>query len=213
MKTVHTYTSEMNKYLIHSNDIDETVNFKSLFQNENPVEIEIGMGKGRFLLAESGKRLETNFIGIEKQLKWLRLALFRITRAARTNCRLLCIDADFMVKLLIAPQSVAAYHVYFPDPWPKKAQKKRRLFNPRFLEKMAETLVPGGVLYLKTDHAEYYEDTIHEIENSALFALLDQSIYQPKLSHFEEASDSATHYEIKWALESRLVYSAVFKKI
>ncbi|MDX9752564.1 MAG: tRNA (guanosine(46)-N7)-methyltransferase TrmB, partial [bacterium] len=141
VKTIQKYTPEMERLLIHPGEIDEQLDFQRLFGNTHPVEIEIGMGKGRFLLAESLCRPDTNFIGIEWSLKWLRVALYRLAKAPRPNCLLLCLNADMVVKLLIPPRSVTAYHVYFPDPWPKEKHQKRRLFNPRFIEKLAETLV------------------------------------------------------------------------
>jgi len=212
-KTIDRYTPEMEEQLISPGSIDEQLDFKKIFGNRRPVEIEIGTGKGRFILAESRRRIETNFIGIERSLKWIRVALCRAARDPLPNRAFLCLDADLVVKLLTPPHSITAYHVYFPDPWPKDRHQKRRLFNPRLLEKMAETLIPHGSLFLKTDHAEYYADARQRIDGSGLFNLMEEKISSAVIEDREEAPASATHYEIKFRQESRPIYSAIYQVI
>ncbi len=210
-KTVYEYNPEMESYLISPGSIDETLDFESIFGNTNPVEIEIGTGKGRFILAESLKRPETNFLGIERSLKYLRIALSRAARAQRPNYAFLCLNADMVVKLLVRPKSVTAYHVYFPDPWPKDRHQKRRLFNPRLIEKMAETLIEDGILYLKSDSADYFTDARERIITSGLFQEIENTAADEPIQYFEEANGDATHYEIKWRKEGRIIYSGVYQ--
>ncbi|MEW6237370.1 MAG: tRNA (guanosine(46)-N7)-methyltransferase TrmB [Candidatus Omnitrophota bacterium] len=212
-KTIYHYTPEMDEQLVSPGSIDEKLDFEKIFGNRHPVEIEIGTGKGRFILAESRRRPETNFIGIERSLKWIRIALWRAARDPRPNRFFLCLDADLVVKLLTPPRSIAAYHVYFPDPWPKDRHRKRRLFNSRLLEKMAETLVAEGRLLLKTDHAEYYADARQRIDGSGLFSLMEDNVSNEIIEDREEAPDSATHYEIKFRQESRPIYSAAYQVV
>lgn len=209
-KSIIRYTEGMERFLIPPGEIDEILRPDRLFGNGNPVEIEIGTGKGRFILAESLRRPDTNFLGIERSLKWIRVALERAARNPRPNCLFLCLDADFTVKLLLPPRSIAAYHVYFPDPWHKDRHKKRRLFNPRFIEKAAETLVPAGKLRLRTDHQEYFEDAFARISESGAFDLLERDVSMETYRDFEEAGETDTHYEIKFRQEARPIYSAVF---
>ncbi|RJP23652.1 MAG: tRNA (guanosine(46)-N7)-methyltransferase TrmB [Candidatus Omnitrophota bacterium] len=212
-KTIYHYPAEMESYLIPPGGIDEKLDFEIIFGNTNPVEIEIGTGKGRFILAESLNRPDTNFLGIERSLKFLRIAVLRATQTPRSNCTFLNLDADMVVKLLIRPHSISAYHVYFPDPWPKGRHQKRRLFNPRFLEKMAETLIDKGLLHVKTDHADYFSYANESIQQSGRFDLLDHSLSHEILSHIDEAPDTATHYEIKFRKEERQIYSAIFQAL
>jgi len=210
-KTVYQYTPEMEHYLISPGGIDETLDFAKIFGNDHPVEIEIGTGKGRFILAESLLRPATNFLGIERSRKWLRIALLRAAYLPRANCFFLCLDADLVVKLLILPQSVSAYHIYFPDPWPKERHHKRRLFNPRFVEKTAQTLIPQGRLFLKTDHTDYFAEAHANIVAGGFFQVREQRISEESISDFDEAPDTATHYEVKFRQESRKIYTASYQ--
>lgn len=210
-KTIYEYPPEMDRYLIAPGSIDECLDFEAIFGNRNPVEIEIGSGKGRFILAESIARPDVNFVAIERAKKFLRIGLLRVTKAERPNCRLLCWDADFILKVLIRPTTVQAYHVYFPDPWPKERHLKRRLFNPRFIEKMAGTLVDDGILYLRTDHEEYFRDTHERIASSGFFKVLHEEVSHETLQDFDEADEHATHYEIKWRMAARKIFSVRYQ--
>ncbi len=210
-KTIYEYTPEMDRILIAPGSIDECLDFPRVFGNRNPVEIEIGAGKGRFILAESKKRTDVNFIAIERSRKFLRIGLLRASKDSCPNCRFLCLDADFVLKLLIRPESVQAYHVYFPDPWPKGRHQKRRLFNPRFIEKMAETLSEEGILYLRTDHEEYFHETHARLLESGLFRVLEETTSEETIQDFEEADENATHYEIKWRMASRKIFSVRYQ--
>lgn len=212
-KTIYEYTPAMKRHLITPGSIDEHLDFERIFGNARPVEIELGAGKGRFIVAESKRRPDVNFIAIERSRKFLRIGLLRAAKEARDNCRFFCWDADFVLKLLIRPKTVHAYHVYFPDPWPKGRHQKRRLFNPRFIEKLAETLVDDGVLHLKTDHEDYFHETHDLIRQSGLFQVLSEHASQESIEDFDEAAENATHYEIKWRLESRTIFSVLYQVV
>jgi len=135
---------------------DPVLDWAQVFGNGQPVEIEIGIGKGRYLLAAAGVRPETNFVGVEWAAKYLRIALERGRKRRLGNLRLVRADAREFVEFFVPAASVRAFHVYFPDPWPKKRHHKRRLINPAFLAEVARTLEPGGLLWLATDHEEYF---------------------------------------------------------
>lgn len=207
-KTISHYHPDMDRFLIPPGSIDEQLDFYAIFGNNQPIEVEIGTGKGRFILAESRRRPETNFLGIERSLKWLRVALLRAAKEPRPNLAFLGLDADMVVKLLTPPRSIAAYHVYFPDPWPKERHHKRRLFHQRFLEKMAETLVEQGRLLLRTDHAEYYHAARSKILQSSLFGLQHEHIEDQRDA--QNLPETATHYEIKFRQEARKIHHAEF---
>lgn len=209
-KVITRYEPGMEEFLISPGSIDEFLDPKAIFSREAPLEIEIGTGKGRFILAETLRRPEVNFIGIERSLKWLRIALLRAAKTPRSNIAFLNLDADMVIKLLLRPQSIQAYHVYFPDPWPKDRHHKRRLFNPRLLEKMAETLHPDGKLFLKTDHAEYYADARQRIEQSGLYQVINEKIEKPEDQDGYEIDENSTHFEIKFREEKRTIHSIAY---
>lgn len=138
-------------------EADPVLNWQAVFGNGQPVEIEIGIGKGRFIIASATAQPGTNFVGVEWAAKYLRLALSRAQKRRLPNLRLVHADAREFVEFFVPSASVQALHLYFPDPWPKKRHHKRRLFEPSFLGEVARVLIPGGRLWLATDHQEYFE--------------------------------------------------------
>lgn len=122
-----------------------------LFGNANPVEIEIGPGRGDVLVAFARSRPDVNFFAIEF-VRGAAVALAtRCRDAGITNARVLAGDAACVVRHLVPDASVHAYHVYFPDPWPKRRHQKRRVCTPAFARAVRRTLVPGGSVHVASD--------------------------------------------------------------
>ena len=128
-----------------------------LFGNDHPVVLEIGSGKGRFLLSSAMERPETNFIGIEKSLHYHRLIRERVRKRGLENVRLVNHDAFLVLRDMISDASLAEIHIYFPDPWPRKREQKRRIIRPDVLREIDRVLVAGGAGIYVTDHREYFE--------------------------------------------------------
>jgi tRNA (guanine-N7-)-methyltransferase len=135
--------------------IVERLDLASLFPKAQPVEVELGSGDGSFLVEYARLHPDRNFLGVERLLGRLRKLDRKGRRAGLANLRGLRIEAAYFVEYLLRPQSVAAFHVYFPDPWPKRKHQARRLINARFVQAAGQALRPGGVLYLRTDSDEY----------------------------------------------------------
>lgn len=127
-----------------------------LFGNDNPVEVEVGMGKGLFLLTQAAVRPGVNFFGIEVVRKYQRFATTRFAVRRLPNVKTTCADAKALFREFIAPGGVAAVHVLFPDPWWKARHKKRRVFTPEFAADIARALPVGGALHVASDVAEYF---------------------------------------------------------
>src|SRR6516225_1892190 len=106
------------------------LDWRELFGNDHPVEIDVGFGKGLFLLTQGQARPDTNFLGIEIERKYALLTATRIARQNLPNVKLACTDARWFLKERVAEGSVAAVHVYFPDPWWKTRHRKRKLLTP-----------------------------------------------------------------------------------
>jgi len=121
-----------------------------------PLELEIGSGKGTFLVQHAPRHPDTNFLGVEYALKYFRVAADRARRHAIPNARLLHADAGPLIRHHLAPASLHAIHVYFPDPWPKARHHKRRFITADNLTTLHALLVPGGRVHLATDHADYF---------------------------------------------------------
>jgi len=127
------------------------VPWPALFGNDRPVEVEIGPGRGHVLLAFAAAAPATNFFAIERASGDAATLAEKATLQGLGNVRVIAGDARCIVTRLIADGSVAAYHVYFPDPWPKRRHHPRRLVDANFAAEVARTLVPGGALHLASD--------------------------------------------------------------
>ena len=127
--------------LEQTDDGDPIFSWEEIFGNAHPVEIVIGIGKGRFLIEAAQNHLQVNYIGIERAAKYLRLAQARSLRRDLKNIRLVRADAQDFIEFFVPVESVSAIHLYFPDPWPKKRHHKRRLFNKSFLTEVERVLV------------------------------------------------------------------------
>jgi len=136
-------------------DPDGPLDLALLFGRQAPVELEIGVGKARFLLAAAAAHQDRSYLGIELQHDYTRIAETKIAALGLTNVRLFSLDGKELVKRRLLPGSLAALHVYFPDPWPKKRHHKRRLVDAAFAASAARALAPGGRLYAASDHPDY----------------------------------------------------------
>lgn len=136
------------------------LSFAALFGNDNPVEMEVGSGKGTFLTDQAKVRPGVNFFGIEWANWFYRYASDRLRRNGCTNARMVRADADFFLKEFVPDACLSVLHIYFPDPWPKKRHHKRRLIQPPFLKTVERVLTPGGRLQVVTDHQGYFEENI-----------------------------------------------------
>lgn len=128
--------------------------WEHVFGNVRPVEVEIGPGRGDVLLAFAASRREVNFFGIERIAPAAEDIVAAAAQRGLPNVRAVGGDARCIVATVIPPSSVRAYHVYFPDPWPKTRHRHRRLFQDGdFARHMARTLEPDGLVHLASDLA------------------------------------------------------------
>jgi tRNA (guanine-N7-)-methyltransferase len=135
----------------------ESLDWTEVFGAEGPVEIEVGIGKGRFMLAAAEARPDVRLLGLEWANKYLRIAEARAKKRGLKNVRFARVDARELVERSVPTESVSAYYVFYPDPWPKKRHHKRRFIRTETADHLARTLVPGGKLHVATDHEEYWE--------------------------------------------------------
>ena len=136
--------------------LDQLANPAHAFARRAPLHLEIGIGNGENLAAMAGHRPSADFIGCEVHRPGLGHVLNLIDAHGLRNVRLVPIDVNDVLAAL-APQSLDAAYMYFPDPWPKKRHHKRRLLNIGLLAALATKIKPNGCFYFATDHAEYGE--------------------------------------------------------
>ncbi len=121
-----------------------------------PLEIEIGSGKGTFLVQEAALRPAVNYLGLEKSMDFYRYAADRVRRRGLDNVRLLRADAAEFLRFWCGDGVASVVHLYFADPWPKKRHHKRRIIQDRVLADLHRILGPAGELHLVTDHEELW---------------------------------------------------------
>jgi tRNA (guanine-N7-)-methyltransferase len=178
------------------------LDFAEVFGNRNRVIVEIGSGKGRFLIASAMEQPDVNFIGIEKSLHYYRVIRERVEKRGLRNVRVINHDAFLVLQKMFADNSVSEMHIYFPDPWPRKREQKRRIIRPEALAEMRRVLVDGGSGIYVTDHREYFE---------AAKPLIAQFFRVE--SRIPGASDPPrTNYEVKYRAEGREIYEIRFWK-
>lgn len=189
-------------FVVQPADLSPPIDWIALFGRPGPVEVEIGCGKGLFLIEASRLRPESNFLGVERAGKWFHRAAERVFRSGRSNIRLVRADAlDFLARWVL-PSSLSAIHVYFPDPWPKKRHARRRLLQENLYALCARGLAAGAPLLLASDVEPYYAQAVAELARHPLF----QQTPWP-----EDAPDRvATNYARKYRLEGRTLHSARF---
>ncbi len=183
-------------------DAAPPVDWPALFGNENPVELEIGSGKGLFLSSAATSQPGINYMGIELSRKYALFAAQRLARCELPNAKVWCGDARQVLSRLVPAASLRAVHVYFPDPWWKTRHKKRRVFTAQLVREIERTLRPAGELSVASDVLEYY-GVIRELIASSGRFLEHEPAERPAPAH---PLDYLTHFERKYRLEGRPIY-------
>jgi tRNA (guanine-N7-)-methyltransferase len=173
-----------------------------LFGDYAPVEIEIGCGDGTFLVTRAAAAPRHNLLGIERAPRKARRVAARLARLGVPRVRTLQADATHVLAIVPAA-SVHAYHVYFPDPWPKRRHGWRRIFSPEFVRALARTLVDGGELYVATDVGAYMTTIRATIIASGTFVDLVPGDDHPGLD---------TAFARKYRVEGRILHLARFAR-
>jgi len=191
-------------------NLDGKIDFVRVFGRAGSVHIEIGTGKGTFLLNQARAQPGNNFLGIEWARKYYRYAVDRIGRWGLTNVRIIRTDAAAFLADFIPDNSVDCFHIYFPDPWPKKRHHKRRFICPANLEHLVRCLKTGGQLKIATDHADYFEQikTVLAARNETL-----QEIDFLPTAGAEASEWVGTNFERKYLKDQRPIYTLAVRKI
>ena len=173
--------------------------WQQVFGNKHPIYIEIGMGKGRFIMEMAKLHPNINFIGIERYSSVLLRAIEKYDTEEYKelkNVRFVCMDAR-CVEDVFAENEVARIYLNFSDPWPKARHAKRRLTSTDFLERYEKILKPGGLLEFKTDNTELFNFSLEQIKEGGW--ILQNFTYD--LHHHEEMSrgNVMTEYEEKFS--------------
>jgi len=174
-----------------------------------PLEIEIGSGKGTFLVQQATQLPAVNYLGIEYAREFWRYAADRCRRRGLTNVRLLNYDAKVFVAWYVADAIVRQLHIYFPDPWPKTRHHKRRLIDSGFLRECHRVLEPGGMVRIVTDHDDYFAWI--EQHAAAVTDLFDRMEFERPVSA-GESEVVGSNFERKYRREGRPFHAMALRR-
>jgi tRNA (guanine-N7-)-methyltransferase len=194
---------------LKAEDLDGKIDFVRIFGRHGPVHIEIGSGKGTFLLSQATSQPGDNFLGIEWARKYYRYAVDRIGRWGLTNVRIIRTDATGFLADSVPDDSVDCFHIYFPDPWPKKRHHKRRFICSANLEHLIRCLKTAGQLRIATDHPDYFEQ-IKMVLADRSDALEEIDFTKP--AGAESGEWVGTNFERKYIKDKRPIYTIAAQK-
>jgi len=178
---------------------------EAFFSQATCLEIEIGCGKGRFLANHAAVYPARYFIGIEVAKSYAKLAEECLQKRKIANVRILTWSAELLLPF-VQSSSVSRFHIYFPDPWPKRRHERRRLWTPEFLGEIRRILKQDGKVYFATDYVEYFERVLALVEtNESPFTVERREDFR-----FFEDAPSPTSYENKYIREGRKLGFASF---
>jgi len=173
-----------------------------------PLVVEVGFGRGEFLLALAAERPERAFLGVEYSGKRVLKMARRVARSGLANLRLIQARGEDVVQELLAPGSVETFWINFPDPWPKKRHHRRRLIQPALASALALRLVPGGLLQVATDDVDYAEWIAGVLAAEPLL----ENLLAPEPFAREVSGRKATAYELEWRAEGRPLHFFTYRR-
>lgn len=180
----------------------------AVFGREAPLEVEVGSGKGLFLASAGAARPEVNLLGIELAKKYAEHAAARVLKRGLANVRVVSGDALRVFRELIPDRSLAAVHVYFPDPWWKARHRKRRVMNEPFARDIERTLQLGGTLHFWSDVEEYFQSTLELLASHTTL----EGPFPVAERAAEHDLDYRTHFERRMRQHGEPVYRAEFRR-
>lgn len=189
-------------------EYEDPFDWSEMFGNDNPVEIDVGSGRGLFLFHSAEANPEINYLGIEIDYREGRRAARRLKKRNFSNARVIGGDARIAFIKHVEPGSVSAVHVYFPDPWWKKKHRRRRVFTDEFADLAAEALKLGGQLHSWTDVEEYFEVISGLMDHHPRF----ETQSPPDERDPENDMDYQTSFERKKRKEGWPIYRGLWKK-
>jgi tRNA (guanine-N7-)-methyltransferase len=189
------------RVLIKSDPRLFTIDLREIFSRDAPVEIEIGAGKGEFIIERAAEFPERDFIAVELSGTITHVLAVRCGRTGLENLRVARMDARTLVNLMLPDASIAAFHIYFPDPGPKERHVKHRLFTPTLAASLFRTVEPGALAYVATDVRSYAGE---------IFAMLEAAGFIRAL----EAAPGAdrTGFARKYVAAGKPVFSGSFRR-
>lgn len=196
------------QFFIQIHRLKAPLHFAEIFGNENPVEIEIGPGKGKFIIEQAETHPERNFLAIEWAGRYLKILSERLPKAKVRNLRYLQADARKIFHDWLMLSSLAGVHIYYPDPWWKRKHQKYKLFSEEFLQDMAAALVPGGFFKFVTDVEAMHQFVTTLVVSVSQFVKVREKNYSPET----EPPPERTNFEMKKWREGSIIYEVEWRR-
>ncbi len=189
--------------------VNEPFDFAKLFNNSNPVTLEIGFGMGTSLVTMAAQNPDQNFLGIEVHAPGVGACLASAKEENITNLRVMCHDAIEVLDFMIPNGSLAMVQLFFPDPWHKAKHNKRRIVQVPFAEKIRSKLIDGGVFHMATDWQPYAEHMLEVMTSVAGYENVSTSgDYVPR-----PESRPETKFEKRGQRLGHGVWDLMFKRV
>jgi tRNA (guanine-N7-)-methyltransferase len=176
------------------------LDLEKIFERNAPLHVDLGCGNGSFLCAMAHRMPEKNFLGIERLHGRIRSSERKAVD--QSNVRLLQIESSYAVRYLLPAGSVETFYLLFPDPWPKRRHHPHRLVTPDFLNSVHVTLQKNGVIYIATDHLDYFRKIQDIAESNSGFAIAELDVELPP-----------TGFELIFRQKATLIHWLVLRKI
>ena len=200
---------QINEHLGFVEHLEKPFDPQSLFPKRQPLELEIGSGKGHFVLQSAKRNPDRNYLGNEIAKKYARFGAYRLAKHEITNGRILSGDGLLLFREFLPDACAEDVHVYFPDPWWKERHRRRRVMQPSFIEDVYRVLAASGRLHFWTDVEQYFEETIELVAQCDRFS--EPQPVEPNTP--EHDMDYQTHFERRMRLNGHDVFRTKFLKV
>ena len=199
---------EENPHVVHGAK-EKKGTWQQIFGNDHPIRIEVGMGKGQFILEQASRNPDVNFVGIEKYSTVLLKAIRKREQMELSNIYFLCEDARELAEIF-GPGEVERIYLNFSDPWPKDRHAKRRLTSHEFLARYEKILKKDGTLEFKTDNRVLFDFALEQREIAGWN--LDGCTFD--LHHDENMNEGnvMTEYEEKFSSMGNPIYKMIISR-
>jgi tRNA (guanine-N7-)-methyltransferase len=184
-------------------------NFRDIFENENPVHLEIGSGRGEFLLHKSVQHPDVNFLAIELKEKRIKTIIRQLDPKINKNVRVIKLFVDERITDYVLEGSFQMIYIIHPDPWPKRKHHKNRLIQHGFIDVLWKILKPEGIVELSTDHEEYADWIIQHFLERKDF----ESFYDKGFTRDSEERHIETFFEKRKKQEGFLPFFMKYRKV
>ncbi|MAT16641.1 MAG: tRNA (guanosine(46)-N7)-methyltransferase TrmB [Planctomyces sp.] len=198
-----TIIPDLSPHFVPLNELPEQLDWREYFGNDQSVELDVGCGRGLFVFRASEEHPERNYVGIELDFKKARRGALRLNKQDRPNGRIWGGDANLALDKIIRPHSVAAVHVYFPDPWWKKKHRRRRIFTDEFINRAVRILEHEGYLHFWTDVEDYWEVAASLMNHDSRFV--------PREAPEEQQPEHDMDYQTSFERKKRKIGSTIYR--